>query len=274
MPTEPGRKRHDTRSGSSVDTVEGNCSHQQEIYEIKKMLENITNKLQVLDSLTTTVQNLEKTVTFISSQYDTIYQASEDNKTKVQNLNIELNKLNEANIKNVASIKLLTDQVNSLEQYSRNNNIEIHGLEESPNEDCKEKVLYLANKLNIPITKTDIDVAHRIKSSNNRSPKIIIAQFSSRTKRDLFMQKRRYCLIDNHLPGTTTGTTIYFNENMSPFYKNLYRLTRIQAKAQNFQYVWFKNSKLFIRRNAESPTIRINSEEDIFKHMGFQNAST
>lgn len=263
MTGDQGRAKPNTRSGSS--TADSECAT--EMREIKRQLEEINKKLFLLTDLKQTVEKLEASVSFISSQYDSIVNISEQYKKQINELDKEVLNSKNINIKNEIEIRKLTDKINFIEQYSRNINIEVHGINEVQNEDCKELVLNLAKTLEIQVTESDVDVAHRLSSVNKKQPRPIIAQFSSRTKRDLMLHKKKLVITDSSVPGTSIGTTIYINENISPYYKNLYKLTRNQAKISNFQFVWFKDSKLLIRKNSNSRVHRINSEDDINKYM-------
>lgn len=265
MPSDQVRGKPNTRSGST--NIDCQCSCQSDLRDIKNYIKEINEKLQIMHELKDTVLALENTVTFISAQYDTLTKLSEEQKMTIQDLNNEVMRLKDRNLSNEKSIKSLTEKINYSDQYSRKNNLEIHGLHEVPNEDCKDIVIQLAKKLELPIEKADVDVAHRLTSLQKKTAPVIIAQFINRNKRDMFIQKKKICITDNTFPGTSIGTTAYFNENLSPYYKNLYRLTRIRARETNFQFVWFKNCKLFVRRNAEAPVMRINSEEDFEKFM-------
>ncbi|KAG0415870.1 hypothetical protein HPB47_006955, partial [Ixodes persulcatus] len=47
-------------------------------------------------------------------------------------------------------------------QYSRLNNVEIRGVPNNPTEDLGELLTHIGNHTNCPITKTDINIAHRV----------------------------------------------------------------------------------------------------------------
>lgn len=269
MPADQGRKPS-TRSGSSTNEVMADkCMCSQDIREIKKYLENINKKLELLAELKHTVEGLEKTVSFISTQYDEIIAKNENNNKEMQKLKTQIITLDSINTNNEKQIKLLNEKLSNAEQYSRSSNVEIHGINEKPNENCKDLVVKLAQKLNLPIENCDVDVAHRITSSQKNHPKPIIAQFLSRTKRDLLLQKKKLCVTDMSLPVSSVGSTVYINENISPYFKNLYRLAKTASNnsTRKFQYIWFKNSKLFIRKNPGSPIHRILCEDDINRYI-------
>ena len=60
--------------------------------------------------------------------------------------------------------EMLIIACNNNEQYSRKSNIRIFGLDETNQENCKQKVIgFIHNKLHLKdITSNDIDVAHRV----------------------------------------------------------------------------------------------------------------
>lgn len=271
MAGEQHRRKPDTRSGSSNSTnseAESNkCSCQKEVHEIKIFLEALNNKFKVIENCHETVTALEKSVNFISSQYDTLIKISEENNSRMNEMSKEIQNLRTNNEINELKIKKLLEKTNQLEQYSRNANLEIHGLKLINDTDPKDLVMKLAEKINVPIAYNDVDIIHPMHSRSPNKHQVLLAQFSTRSKRDLLLSKRKYCITDNSFPGNTIGTTVYFNENMTTYYKHLHYLTKIQAKESNFKFVWFKNGKLFTKKNESSPAIIINNEEDIKKHL-------
>lgn len=164
-------------------------------------------------------------------------------------------------------IRTLTYQIGQHEQYTRNKNVEIHGIPIQDSENCKNIVKCVLQELQVDIKIEEIDVAHRVYNKNPNSTPSIIAQFSTRTKRDTIIAKKSLIVTNRNLPGVEIGQKIYISENLTPYNKNLLRLTKIKARESNYKYVWFKNNKLLVREKDNSPVLRINSELDIMNKM-------
>ena len=52
---------------------------------------------------------------------------------------------------------------NHLEQYTRKNSLEIHGIPEQAYESTEEVVLKLANALEVPVCQQDIEISHKLR---------------------------------------------------------------------------------------------------------------
>ena len=77
------------------------------------------------------------------------------------------------------------------EQYSRRCNVKVLGLMESKDEDCKQKVVdEMEKKMPGKVTKEDIAVAHRVRSSRSKLPRPMIVRFESREKQEEVIQDR------------------------------------------------------------------------------------
>lgn len=167
-------------------------------------------------------------------------------------------------------IEGLTRQLNTLEQYGRNRNLEIDNIEQVQGEDVENIAITVAEKLRIVVKESDIEVAHRIPSkSNSNRPLKIIVQLASRKLRDKILAARRRA--NNFTSANIVGElgdysrqTIYVNENLSPYFKDLLWRTKIRAKETGYKFVWFKFGKVLVRKDDQSrKTIQIYSYKDL-----------
>lgn len=60
-------------------------------------------------------------------------------------------------------------------------------------------------------------------------------------------------------------TAIYVNEQMTLAYKDLFFKTRNAVKEVGYKFIWFKNNKIFVRKNEGSKVIIIVDELSISK---------
>ena len=70
----------------------------------------------------------------------------------------------------------LYDLQDHLEQYTRKNSLEIHGIPEEAYETTEEVVLKLASALDVPLTPQDIEISHKLR---RKGAKPIIVKFVS-----------------------------------------------------------------------------------------------
>lgn len=210
------------------------------------------------------INDFQKSIEFYSDQIDDLLKKistlTETNNALIkkqqylENQNKELKEENQ-------SIKIIIEEDR---QYNRNHNLIIDGIPDMARENVMDIVIKLGESVNNKIVQSDVQAVHRLPSKNNRKP--IIIQFTNRLVRDKFLEncKSRRPTTDNIYPDIQPGP-VYVNEHMTPYYKNLMfeAKKKIVDGQKVYQYVWFKNSKLFARKTADSPCIRISSLKDI-----------
>lgn len=64
---------------------------------------------------------------------------------------------------------------------------------------------------------------------------------------------------------TWIGSAIYFNDQMTYTFRNLFFKTKTAAKQVGYKYVWFKNNTIFRKKNDNSKLIVIDNETSITK---------
>lgn len=152
----------------------------------------------------------------------------------------------------------LIEHINNLDQYSRNKNIEIENVVQLEGESVEVLVTKIANELNIKLESAEIDAAHRLPSrAEGRAPKIIV-QFTTRKKRDLFLEKKTKVLTNTQIIGVASqrGTDrIFVNENLSPYNRELLWKTKTRARELGYRFVWCKKGKIFVKKDETSRAI-------------------
>lgn len=113
------------------------------------------------------------------------------------------------------------------EQYSRKCSVRIHGIKETPQEDCRSTVVQLCNdKLKVALTTDDIEVAHRLYSrptrTQDQAPRTMIVVFKSRDMKTTIMKSRRA------LKGSRTVITDDLTKDMYQVYNRLRNDERVK----------------------------------------------
>lgn len=90
----------------------------------------------------------------------------------------------------LANIRLVDKKLESLEQYTRRNNLGLFGVEEKSYENTNVLAMdIIRNKLNVNINLSDIERSHRVGNNRvgNHKPRAIIIKFGSyRVREQIF----------------------------------------------------------------------------------------
>lgn len=209
-------------------------------------------------------KELKNSIEFFSTQFDAMAKRSakiekENAALKKENLHLdaECKKLNEV----VISLEIRTT---SLEQYSRNRNIEIKGVPAIDDENLPNMLRMLGDAVGEPISETDVDVSHRVPRRDQGCPNVVV-QFHSRAKRDAVIEKarkKRVCASDF---GFSEPSPVFVNEHLCPTLKKLLGQVVARKKQQNWKYAWTKDGKIFARKTDTSRTLRVTCEQDLDK---------
>lgn len=229
------------------------------IHEMRQLMADFSVKMRKLDQvlcLQKTVEELKESVQYMSATYDKLVLELQQKTETVRELNKAVKDLSEDNLHKNKKIRELEIRLNDSDQYSRNRNIEIAGLEHNENEDLGVLVKKLAGKLNITeFTLQDIDIMHRVPAKNEKVPPKIVVQFKTRTKRNMWLANKRHGLNNGDVTGSRSTVPVYINEHLTPYWKELLWLAKQRAREINFKLVWFRDGKLFMKKDFTSQQI-------------------
>jgi regulator of replication initiation timing len=186
--------------------------------------------------------------------------------SQVKDLQDSQNMLVKENEKLKKEIAQYKSQLEDLEQYNRNKNIQIDGVPEIPNENVGVILQKISHVVGLPLNITsDIQAMHRIPTKRERGPKPIIVQFSNRQTRDEFLSKCKKTKITSidfaeHVP----QTNVYVNEHLTPYNKSLLFNAK-KLKERGWKFIWIKEGKIFARKDDGGKRIRLTSLEHIDK---------
>jgi hypothetical protein len=154
------------------------------------------------------------------------------------------------------------------EQYARNRNIEIDGIEQKQGENLKVIMMNIAAKLNVEHTEEDVDVVHRVSSRGNRPAKII-AQFSSRSKREEWMAKKREIpIMAKDVYDTDSNARVYLNTHLCHQWKDLLWRAKQTGRPKGYNIIWYTNGKILAKKSTgDNNIIQIYGEEDFVKFI-------
>ena len=146
--------------------------------ELKSTVSGQTNEISILKS------HLQK----INNQFEEVKKRLYAAKRRVDEQQEEINEL--------------YDLQDKLEQYTRKNSLEIHGVPESAYTSTEEVVLKLTEALQVPINPDDIEISHKLNRKGNKP--IIMRFVSHKSKTSLYKArvKLRNIKLPNLFPGT------------------------------------------------------------------------
>ena len=131
----------------------------------------------------------------------------------------------------------LYDLQDRLEQYTRKNSLEFHGIPESAYNSTEEAILKIAEALEVPVSSDDIEISHKL---NTRGNKAIIAKFiSHKAKTNLYRARTKLKQVkladvfpESSYATSVQSTRIFINENLTSYRR------RIMSKANEKHGRW------------------------------------
>ncbi|CAG5058154.1 unnamed protein product [Parnassius apollo] len=191
---------------------------------------------------------------------------------------VDLSHLNPLNKKNKATVADLQSRLNSEAQITLGNELEISGLEETPNENPTHLVLTVAAKLGIEYQDMDLNYVHRAGtknqniitnvSGNRKLHRSLVVAFTRQAKREEFLEhaKARKNLKSKDILNYGPENLIDVNERLTGKNRRLFRNARAFTVEHGYRFCWLRNGSIFIRKGdvkEGSPAIRIRSENDL-----------
>lgn len=133
-------------------------------------------------------------------------------------------------------------------EYSRKNNIELHGIPWDANEDVYSLVCSVADAVNVSLDIDHIDIAHRLKTRSSTKPPPIIVKFVTRWKKDEIMKARiNKKIMAKDIGFQDSPLRIFINENLTP----AKRILAMHARKHFIEKgctVWTNNGNIFVAK--------------------------
>lgn len=215
----------------------------------------IREKVEALMEIKNTINDIESSVQTMSNKYDELLNEMKGQKKDIVHLTKRVEKLELRTTDD--EVRKLKQELNELDQYSRRQNMEIHGIPPVDGENLLNTLNTLASQLELsPLNEASVDAVHRLPSRPNKIPPIIV-RFTSRMTRDKWFAKKTEL--------RTAHSSTYFMENLTAQNKRLLWLIKAKAAEMNYQFAWQKNGRMFVRKRAQDRVIRIEGEDDLVK---------
>lgn len=151
--------------------------------------------------------------------------------------------------------EILRNRIQQLEEYSRIENIVIHGIEEEENEtedDLVAQIQEIGKSLGVNIEKYDISTCHRLPTNKKESVPPTIVRMNNRHKKEKMIKRSKECRLEN----------IYIDRHLTRMTAELYKEVRQKKKEGKFEFAWInKRNQVFIRETAATQAIKIENKE-------------
>ncbi|XP_077869665.1 uncharacterized protein LOC144361673 [Saccoglossus kowalevskii] len=209
----------------------------------------------------TTLCEVQKSVNFMNSFF-------EEFKKEMNALRNENKSLREQLITTERKLNGAQNEIESLQQYTRRNNLIIQGMPEKEDEITDDIVAQVAEAVGVHVSEHDIDISHRHPHNREPATSNIIVRFTRRTVRNqLYKAKKNMhtkTTSDLGIAGLRdTNNKIYINEQLTEKGKRLFHEANIKRKAAKWKYLWTNNGMILARKESGSLDVKISSLQDV-----------
>lgn len=237
-----------------------------EVQEGKLTLEDIMKKInEIADTQKSQEHNFNKSNEYLNKQMEENTKAVNDHNSSMKDCLKKIDDLLEENKRLSKKVAELEARVEDMEQYSRLNCVEIHGIPEQKNEDVVSVVKEVGKALDMNISDSMIDACHRLgrRTGTSGPPPGIIVKFVRRLDKDELLKKRRVKsnLSTRHM-NLGVDQPVYINEALSPARRRLFAQARQVKREKNFKFLWVRGGRIFLRKEEQAPVIQVTCQAD------------
>lgn len=163
---------------------------------LDKKLNPVVKNLEKLQAKIDKIDKLEESIAFLSKQYDDFIKSLKG----LEDLNsglVDENRCLKAELQDTSnSLKLMKQELNNFQQYSRRDCLEIKGIPIQRNEITSEVVKSVGHLIGVEVKDEDISISHRLAAKNSqpgllKNDPAIIVKFVRRAVRDQFYSARK-----------------------------------------------------------------------------------
>ena len=256
----PSSPSHDSSEPeTSLTELKGMLSNIQETLSTMKQ-ENLSLREELMQLKTTLKDEMLKWKKLDS----TLAQTSKENAELKKELQFTKQKLQA-----VTEEKDRIDfDLEELQQYTRKNSLEIHGVPQEAYTATEDVVLKIGEVLDVPISPGDIEISHQLKSQNKP---IIVKFLSHKVKSRLY--KKRTALKDitvsdlfptsNYATSLGRGNRIFLNENLTTYRRSVVKKANGMRKNGLLVSVWTTDGKIFVKSSPSGSSVRIHCLEHL-----------
>ncbi|CAG9823012.1 unnamed protein product [Phaedon cochleariae] len=221
----------------------------------------------ILDQQNHFIQKLEKHNTQINhlESKDLEHEAGiQENRENIEKLELKMKTIMEKN-------NILRQKCNKIQQNSMNNCLVVTGVPQPKNENVFLTTQFIGSALGMRLAESHIANSYRIQGTDRKYSNLIIC-FAKQSYRDEFLKcrktKRDFSTkdLDISLKNLVREhNTIYVNEYLTAYNKNLFLKAKEYKNNNNIKYLWIKNGSIYMRKLEGTRAVLITSENDFHK---------
>lgn len=245
-----------------------NVSLQSQMEEMKSSLALITRQLAPLATLVEDVKIIKADLAHLKDSTEMAHESVRQLSESVKCLDERVCCLEES--QNTVSkmrdtLTLIQDDLHIKEQLARCNNVEIKGIPFKKSENLFNIIYKIAEAVQTPIRKEDINYVARVPNPQGDSQKnIIVALHNRYTKEEFIAAARKKGRLLKDL-GFSSDLKYFVNDHLTLHNKALLKEAKKLASVHNFRYVWVKHCQILVRKSDTSQIFRIKNEQDLQK---------
>lgn len=215
---------------------------------------------EILKEIKNSTQELEKSMDFISSQYE--------------EMSIKINGLEQKTKMQDEMISTLRSEIENLHRESKKSYLEIRNVPAETNETKQTlttSVVTLCKTINVEVSPADIRDIYRIPGKRDANKPVIVELSTKEKKLSILktskiynMQHKTSKLNASHL-GFKQTSPIYVSDHLTPYANRLFFLARDLTKSNLYKYSWSSMGKVFIKKSDDTPAILIKNEEQLLE---------
>ena len=156
----------------------------------------------------------------------------------------------------------LYDLQDRLEQYTRKNSLEFHGIPESAYNSTEEAIMKMAEVLEVSVSSDDSGISHKL---NTRCNKAIIAKFiSHKAKTNLYRARTKLKQVkladvfpDSSYVTREQSTRIFINENLTSYRHRIMSKANEKHKDGELLSAWSMDGKIYGKTSSDGRPIKL-----------------
>ncbi|KAK8772409.1 hypothetical protein V5799_024346 [Amblyomma americanum] len=162
------------------------------------------------------IRELKHSLEFVRKQYENLNDEYAEVKKENAALKANQEKLTQELERVKKSVHENSQKIVAQDKYSRIKNIELKGIPHAKEENHFSILGKVKNVIGEPISDEDIEIFHRVPTSNASAEPNIVVVFNSRTKRDAVLEKARKKRFTADKLGFKDEDPVYVNEHLCP----------------------------------------------------------
>ena len=242
---------------------------------LDKKLNPVVKNLEKLQDKISKIDKLEESIAFFSKQYDDFIKKLKSLEVMNAGL-VDENRCLKAKLQDTSNnLKLMKQELNNFQQYSRRDCLEIKGIPIQRNEITSEVVKSVSHLIGVEVKDDDISISHRLPAKNSQSglPKYdpaMIVKFVRRGFRDQFYSNSaRKCLRDKSTKDVVLCTTneqkIDIGGCLTQQNRQLFNSCLEKKKLLKYKFIWTSAGRIFLRKDEDSPSISTLELKDLIQ---------